>query len=236
MREKTETKTKIGEQLKTIEKQSYELEPLRGLPIFDEQEIKKLSDIKEDLSASFKKLELGRPKYLMEVSVLKDTKFPTPDAKYWQCILERNVQFQNLLFEALDFEEKIAELKGNEAEIEELEEQKQTKQTEAKLMKLDVQKKRLLLQMLQLKKKASERYREIMAWTELIEELRPKLKYDESEPEKHMPESYLIKFAEQKRMIEKIGASDMDGAMNILGLGESAARYWKGKEKEKEKE
>ena len=226
---------KIAKQLETTEKLSFELEPLQNLPILDKTQIRKLVEIKGELATAFKKLELGRPKYLMEVSVLKDMKFPTPDAKYWQCILERNIQFQNLLFEALDFQEKIAELEEVEAEIEEIENNHphNNRKAKAKLMKLDVQRKRILLQMLMLKKQAQERYREIMAWTDLIRELKPKLKYGEDNPEKHMPESFLLRFAHQKQIIDQIGAADMDGAMNIIGLGQTAARYWKEK-KEKE--
>jgi len=228
---------KIAKELETTEKLSFELEPLQNLPILDETQIQKLTEIKGDLATSFKKLELGRPKYLMEVSVLKDMKFPTPDAKYWQCILERNIQFQNLLFEALDFQEKTAELEEVEAEIEEIENNHphHNRKAKAQLMKLDVQRKRILLQMLMLKKQAQERYREIMAWTDLIKELRPKLKYGEDNPEEHMPESFLLRFAQQKQIIEQIGATDMDGAMNIISLGQTAARYWKEKKEKSEK-
>ena len=223
---------KIAKQLETTEKLSFELEPLQNLPILNKTQIQKLTEIKGELASAFKKLELGRPKYLMEVSVLKDMKFPTPDAKYWQCILERNIQFQNLLFEALDFQEKLAELEEVEAEIEEIESNHthhNNRKVNAQLMKLDVQRKRILLQMLMLKKHAQERYREIMAWTDLIKELKTQLKYGEDNPEEHMPESFLLRFAHQKRIIEQIGAVDMDGAMNIIGLGQTAARYWKEK-------
>jgi len=226
----------IAKQLEKTEKLSFELEPLQNLPILDETQIQKLMEIKGELATSFKKLELGRPKYLMEVSVLKDMKFPTPDAKFWQCILERNIQFQNLLFEALDFQEKTAELEEVEAEIEEIENNHpHNRKSKAQLMKLDVQRKRILLQMLMLKKQAQERYREIMAWTDLIKELKPQLKYGEDNPEEHMPESFLLRFAHQRQIIEQIGAADMDGAMNIIALGQTAARYWKEKKEKSEK-
>jgi uncharacterized protein (DUF3820 family) len=159
----------------------------------------------------------------MEVSILKDTKFPTTDAKYWQCILERDIQFQNLLFSACDFKEKNGELLEIEEEL------KNNHLPEGQRMKLEAQRFRTLLQLMLTRKEAEERYREIMDWTELIKILEPKLKYGKDNVEAHMPESYLIRFAEQKRIIDEIGSSDMNGAMNIIGLGKTAARYWKEK-------
>lgn len=219
----------IAKQLQNIEKLSFELQPLRDIPILDNAQIANLSKISQELSTAFKTSQLGRPKYLMRVSVLKDMKFPTPDAKFWQAILERNIQFQNLLFDALDFQEKLADLEALEAEIDEIDasDYYTDRKTQARRMKLDVQRRRTLLQLLLLKKQARERYREIMAWTDIIKELQPQLKYPLDDPEAHMPESFLLRFAHQKKIIDQIGAADMDGALNIFALGQSAARYWK---------
>jgi len=218
-------KDKISEQLELVEKQSFDITSLQQLQILDGTQIQQLKEIKNDLMMSSKKLQIGRPKYLMEVSVLKDMRFPTPDSKYWQCILERNVQFQNMLSESLDFEEKIAELEEKEAEIEELQNDNNTRKERAELMKLDVQRRRVMLQLFNLKKQGEERYREIMAWTDLINQVKPELKYTEDNPEEHMPESFLIRMANEKHIIDQIGAADMNGAMNIIGLGQSASRY-----------
>jgi len=222
----------IVKQLQNIEKLSFELQPLRDIPILDNAQIANLSKISQELSTAFKTSQLGRPKYLMRVSVLKDMKFPTPDAKFWQAILERNIQFQNLLFDALDFQEKLADLEALEADIEELDAMPASsshaeRKFLAQRMKLDVQRRRMLLQLLLLKKQARERYREIMAWTDIIKELQPQLKYPPDDPEAHMPESFLLRFAHQRKIIDQIGAADMDGALNIFALGQSAARYWK---------
>ena len=217
---------KLAQAIKKVEKQAWDLDLIRDIPLLDTKKTEQLAEIKQDLVASFKKREVFRPKYLMEVSVLKDFKFPTPDAKYWQCVLERDVMFQNLLSLSFDFKEKQADIDIKEAQIKELKEKGDPKSL-AMIEKLKVQIQRSLFQMAIMQKEAQDRHREIMAWTELIGELRPQLRYSPDDPEEHLPESILLRSARQKLMIQQLGAQDMNGAMNILGLGETAARYWK---------
>ena len=230
------TKTSLKkrkEEIEQAEKDSFELALFKDLPFLNEDKLKALNEIKSDLIDGFKKREWGRPKYLMEVSVLKDMKFPTPDAKYWQCILERDVQFQNLLFSALDFKEKMAEIEEKDAEIDTLMKNNHDRLALAKIKRLEVQKQRLMLQLALMRKEAEERVREIMDWTALIKEVETKLKYSKDNPEEHMPESFLIRFAAQKQIIDQLGAADMNGAMNIIGLGQSAKRYWEERKRRK---
>jgi len=216
----------MDEILKKIEiakKEAFELIPISETALLEEPKRSKLAELTKDLRESFKKREVLRPKYMMEVSVLKDTKFPTPDAKYWQCILERDIQFQNLLFTACDFKEKSGELMELEVTL------KAKQNAPGYQMQLDAQRMRLLLQLMFMRKEADDRCREIFAWTSLIKQLGQQLKYSKDDPEEHMPESFLIQMAEQRKIIEQIGAADMNGAINIIGLGKSAAKYWKTK-------
>jgi len=191
-----------------------------------------LNKISQDLIERMDKLQQFRPKYLMEVSVLKDTRFPTADAKYWQCILERNVHFTNLCFLHFDYLEKLAEIRIKEEYIAELDANSPTPRTKAVIAKIRIQMARLNAQVIFARKEAKERVREIRAWTELIAKLEPELKYAKDNPEEHLPESFLMRMGEERKMLEQIGASDMAGAMNIIGLGKTAARYWKEHERE----
>ena len=215
----------IIKKIERAKKEAFKLIPVMESNLLDDEKRAKLAELTVNLSDSFKKRETGRPKYLMEVSVLKDTKFPTSDAKYWQCTLERDIQFQNLLFTACDFKEKTGELMEIESEL------KADRLSPGHQMKLDAQRMRLLLQLMFMRKEADDRCREIFAWTSLIKQLEPELKYPKEDPEAHMPESFLLKMAEQQKIIEQIGATDMNGAINIIGLGQSSARYWKEKKK-----
>ena len=184
-----------------------------------------LKNIDTELISSLQKSQMFRPKYLMEVSVLEDVRFPTPDSKYWQAILERNVMFQNLCFLYFDYKEKLVDIKIKDAEITELEKTK-TELSIVQAEKLNIQKERIKMQTEFVKKEARERVREIRDWTEIIKTLEPQMKYSKDDPEEHMPESYLIRFAEQTNLIKELGASDMNGAINTIAQGKTASKYW----------
>ncbi|MCK4529406.1 hypothetical protein KAW18_18735, partial [candidate division WOR-3 bacterium] len=70
----------------------------------------KLKEIDEDLEAGFTRRQRFRPRFLMETAVLNDMKFPTPDAKYWQCNVERDTHFRNLVMLSFDYREKQADI------------------------------------------------------------------------------------------------------------------------------
>lgn len=231
MTTKRESHKHIEEQIESVRDEVYSLDLVTSTSILPDEKIKALREIKDDLLASFKKRQVFRPKYLMEVSVLKDTRFPTPDAKYWQCLLERDVMFQNLMSLSFDYREKLLDVETKQLQLEEIE--PKTKRDIIAREKLNIQIKKDMFQLALMRKEAEERFREIKAWTDLIEELKPKLKYSEDNPEEHMPESFLIRFAAEKQMIDQIGAADMNGAMNTLGLGQTAARYWKERKEKK---
>jgi len=184
-----------------------------------------LKNIDTELISALQKSQMFRPKYLMEVSVLEDVRFPTPDSKYWQAVLERNVMFQNLCFLYFDYKEKLVDIKIKDAEILNLVET-HTELSNAQAEKLNIQKDRFKMQTEFIKKEARERVREIRDWTEIIRKLEPEMKYSKDNPEEHMPESYLIRFAEQTNLIKELGASDMNGAINTIAQGKTASKYW----------
>ena len=197
------------------------------------KDLRSLSGLTAELQHGFQRQQAGRPRYLMQVSVLKDMKFPTPDAKYWQSLLERDVQFRNLVMLAYDFKEKCADIEIKEAEIEDLGKDN-NRLSAARIKKLQTQIERERATLIFMKREAEERIREVTDWTEIIREVEPRLKYSRDNPEEHMPESFLLRFASQKQVLDEIGAADMNGAMNIIALGQTASRYWKEQETKRE--
>jgi hypothetical protein len=176
----------------------------------------KLKEIDEDLEAGFTRRQRFRPRFLMETAVLNDMKFPTPDAKYWQCNVERDTHFRNLVMLSFDYREKLADIEILEEEFIGLSGPHRTK----KLVQIE-REKALLIYM---RKEAGERVREIMNWTDIMQKLEPDLKYDPDDVEAHMPEAYAIRYGremEAMRIAGACGAADMSGAMNIISLSKS---------------
>lgn len=176
----------------------------------------KLKEIDEDLEAGFTRRQRFRPRFLMETAVLNDMKFPTPDAKYWQCNVERDTHFRNLVMTSFDYREKQADIEILKEEFIGLSGPHRTK----KLVQIE-REKALLIYM---QKEARERVREVLNWTEIMQNLKPLLKYDPDDVEAHMPEAYAIRYGREMEAMKIAGACnahDMSGAMNIISLSKS---------------
>ena len=192
--------------------------------ILPENTLTQLKEIDGDLEAGFTRRQRFRPRFLMEAAVLNDMKFPTPDAKYWQCNVERDTHFRNLVMTSFDYKEKQADIAILEAEIHDLERYDTTELTQARMMKKKIQITREQAVMVYMRKEARERAREVLNWTDIMQKLEPALKYDPDDIEAHMPEAYAIRYAREMEAMQiagTCGAADMSGAMNIISLSKS---------------
>lgn len=189
--------------------------------ILDDVNFGLISKIDKELTEGFNNQIMFRPRYLMEVSVLDDVKFPTIDSKYWQANLERDVHYQNLVWLSFNYKEQQADIEIKKARIDELL-QNDTILSKAKANKFKIQVEQMQTELMLKKKEAIERVREVINWTDIMHKFESKLEFSKDNPEEHMPKSYPLRFARQKAIIEQVGASDMNGAMNILGLCETS--------------
>jgi hypothetical protein len=94
------------------------------------------------------------------MSVLQDAKYPTPASKYWQCVREQNVFFENLMSLSFDY-------RKNEVKIKKL----QKKLTEAadplKIEMLEILLEEKLYGRANMELVAKDRMREIEQWSKL---------------------------------------------------------------------
>ena len=77
--------------------------------VLDPQDFKNFVALKEEIKDTWHKKQVFRTETEMRMSVLQDGKFPTPASKYWQCVREQNVFFENLM--SLSFEYRKNEVK-----------------------------------------------------------------------------------------------------------------------------
>ena len=200
---------------------------IQSTGILDNDVFKKITDIRKELEDGFNKQQHFRPRFLMETSVLNEMKFPTADAKYWQSNVERDTHFKNLVFLSFDYKEKQADIKILEAELHglELKNNENTELTEAQKEKKKVQIARERQHLVYMEKEAYERVREILNWTDIMQQLEPDMKYSKDNVEAHMPEAYALRFAREREAMQIAGAEnaahDLAGAMNIISLTKS---------------
>ena len=87
--------------------------------VLDPLDFKQFVALKEEIKDTWHKKQVFRTETEMRMSVLQDAKYPTKASKYWQCVREQNVFFENLMSLSFDYrknEVKIIRLKKKLAE------------------------------------------------------------------------------------------------------------------------
>lgn len=192
--------------------------------ILNTENINAIRAVSQSIQEGFDRRQRFRPRFLMETAVLNDMKHPTPDAKYWQSTVERDVHFKNLLMLSFDYREKQADIDLLELEVDVICGDLTLREPERRKKQIQIERERVLL--LYMAKEAQERVREITSWSEIMEELEPQLKYDPEDIEAHMPEAYAIRYAIENEVMQLVeGQSDMNGAMNIISVGKSIGQH-----------
>lgn len=195
----------------------------KEIELITKEEQTELDIIRKDVEEGFKNLQMFRSEFLMRASVLG--MHPTVDGKYWQAILERNVHFWELMRLSFDFKEKNADIEIKKAtlnkklaEIDKYgidEFDKQIAIAESNKIKVQIDRDSTFL--IHMRKESEQRIREVRNWTKIIAELRPQLKYSDSNPEEYQPEEYASQYMEKLQMLDKAkGHSDFNGVLNTM--------------------
>ena len=217
------------------------LDIIRQNKLLSTEDFDGLVEIKEELNHTFAVSQVFRSRVEMEVSVLNDVKHPTPDAKYWQSIREQNVHFGELVSLSYEYRKTIQKIKILEAEISALQDQKsRSKESyQDKLMDAEVEIKKIDIErtnwtLLQMTKTAKDRIREVLNWHEIMELLKPQMKYSIDTYEEHQWVSYRHRFKNQLQAVidtkANVGSAE---AGNMVGLYSTMERVTKEREQEK---
>jgi len=150
--------------------------------ILDTNDFKSIMDLKDELKDTWHKKQVFRTETEMRMSVLQDAKYPTKAAKYWQCVREQNVFFENLM--SLSFE-----YRKNEVEIKKLKKKitQETDLLEKELLEIELEEK--LYGRANTELVAKDRMREINQWSQLKKEYDDG-SFDTKNVNTHQAESY----------------------------------------------
>jgi hypothetical protein len=128
--------------------------------VLDPQDFKNFVALKEEIKDTWHKKQVFRTETEMRMSVLQDAKYPTLASKYWQCVREQNVFFENLMSLSFDYrknEVKIKRLKNKLAE--------ETDPLRAEMLEITLEEK--LYNRANMELVAKDRMREIDQWSKL---------------------------------------------------------------------
>jgi hypothetical protein len=136
--------------------------------ILEPKDFEQLAALKDELQETFLRTQIFRTRTEMEVSVLDDIHFPTPDSKYWQAQREQNVMFSELVRMSYEYRKNLVEIKKLQREYDEEEDD-----LEKELKKIEIERKQF--ESREMERMAKDRIREVQQWHEIKEKLVPKM-------------------------------------------------------------
>lgn len=196
------------------------LEIIKGSEILKTEDLQLIENLKNELKDVFLHTQVFRTRTEMEVSVLNDVKFPTPDAKYWQAVREQNVMFHELVMLSYEYRKNLVEIKKLERKLE-----KENDDLEKELLEIEIEKKRFIA--LNQVRVAKDRIREIREWHEIKQNLLPDMKYSLKDVDEHQLVSYTKRFIKQFMAMGDNGSAPERS--NLIGQLDKALKVCKQK-------
>lgn len=178
----------------------------------------RLTPIADELVNSVSKVQLYRTETEIRISVLNDLKFPTPAAKYWQCIREQVMMLEQLI--RVNFE-----LRKNEVSIKRYihllsvtRDSFDKELAEIALEECEYNKNKMLADI-------SDRCREILIWSKIKIELNDG-SFDTKNVNTHQLISYTVEFSKRFNLLGRsnITSGELD---NLLGQLTTAIKHCK---------
>jgi hypothetical protein len=185
--------------------------------ILDQSDFAKLIELKEELKDTWQKKQIFRTETEMRVSVLNDAKFPTNAAKYWQCVREQNVFFENLMQLSFSYRKNDIEIKKLERKLAE-----EQDDLERELIQIELEEK--IYGKANMELVAKDRLREVNQWSVLKKEL-DNGTFDTDNVNTHQMQS--LKMTLQNRAQTLTSGSSQAEVFNVLGPLNTVARLEK---------
>ena len=212
----TDTNDSLRNIVPTITSQENNLQSL-----LDPKDFAQITNLKQELEDTWTKKQIFRTETEMRVSVLNDGKFPTAAAKYWQCVREQNVFFENLIQLSFNYRKNLVEIKKLERKIVD-----ETDDLEVELLQIELEEKKYARANMELV--ARDRVREIEHWSRIKKELDDG-SFDNKNVNTHQMTS--MRMALQNRAKALTSGSSQAEVINVLGPLETATRLAKQQQK-----
>lgn len=195
----------ISTEIMVIEKTKDSLVPMMSDTLDN-----KLAELANELEETYEKRQIWRTQTEMMFSVLDDSKHPTPASKYWQCVREQSVFYEQLVKLSFDYR------KNNVAILEIEEKLEGDDLNKFERMNLEIEHDSAIWAREGMQISAKDRMREIGLWSEIktaLVEGNPE--FDTEDVNVHQAESYLKKMENRKDTLT--AGSGQSEVINVLG-------------------
>ena len=141
---------------------------IKDVSILEKDDMSSITKLTGELQRVFEVHQQWRTETEMRFSVLNDVSFPTPASKYWQCIREQNVFWENLVQLSCDYQKTQGELELLEVEFDNIKGNYKKPNALRKIKDAEIKQKQFGL--MQMRLQAHDRVREIKVWEVIKEE------------------------------------------------------------------
>ena len=169
-----------------------------------------------EIEANWRKRQKFRTETEMRISVLNDLKFQTQAAKYWQCVREQGVFYENLVTLSFEYRRNKVEQKKIQKSI-----AKEDDELDRELLEIDLEEKQF--QQIGMEQVAKDRMREIRLWDKLMAEcVKEDPEFDSENVDTHQLLSYGLRFEGQMKNIGNASPSEM---ANLVGQYQTTIKH-----------
>ena len=175
--------------------------------VLDPKDFKQFIALKEEIKDTWHKKQVFRTETEMRMSVLQDAKYPTKASKYWQCVREQNVFFENLMSLSFDY-------RKNEVKIKRLKKKLTEEADPLRVEMLEINLEEKLYGRANMELVAKDRMREIEHWSRLKKEYNDGT-FDDKNVNTHQAESY--KYILQNKVKTLTPGSSQPEVFNVVG-------------------
>ena len=180
---------------------------IRDVSILEKDDMLSVSKLTKELQRCFEVKQMWRTETEMRYSVLNDVSFPTPASKYWQCVREQNVFWENLVQLSCEYQKQQGELELLEIEYDEIKGASKKSQAQRKIKDAEIKQKQFGLMNMRLQ--GHDRVREIKLWEKIKNELTDKEDFDINDVNKHQADSYAKRWEEEMKIGQLTNQADL---------------------------
>jgi hypothetical protein len=194
-------------------------EIIHSTSILSETDTEFINDSIGEIQDNWGKKQIFRTETEMRISVLNEIKFPTAAAKYWQCVREQSVFYEQLVIASFEFRRNGVK---QEKILRKLEKEKaKAAPDDLKMRSLVIDLEEAKFGQLSLAQTAKDRVRELRLWSQLMQEcVNADPNFNTEDVNEHQLVSYAHRFERQRAEMGTSGSPSEQA--NLVGQMQSA--------------
>jgi hypothetical protein len=177
---------------------------IKKLDIITPEEIRRLKEASAFALSNFRDVPTYRPMIVKLTSVLNDANFPTIDKKYWQCKIEAEVHFNELIRNYFKYDRSLIDLRELDYKINEISsmlsrdvEPPDGKKLDPNLLKFDQErlqntKSQYEYELKLLEKDIKYRIQEVVDWSYISEQIAGKCEFSTTNYQEHTIKGHIL--------------------------------------------